>query len=176
MEWKGMEWNGKEKKEEAHGFVPSLFPLFFLSFFLLLSFFHPPMSPLLIIFVEQLPDDAHLQWDLDLSAGMDMHPFDFASVSDGSDTMDVLVPVSSPVLSELTPVAPSPPSTPARSPALPEDYLDPDRRPDISYAKLAAMAIDSMPEKRATVGDIYAYITARFPYYKKEGSNQWWKV
>lgn len=47
-------------------------------------------------------------------------------------------------------------------------------RPNLSYARLAAMAIDGSPEKRCTVGDIYSWIEERYPYYKN--GSPWWKV
>ena len=47
-------------------------------------------------------------------------------------------------------------------------------RPDLSYAHLAALAIDASGQKRCTVGEIYAWIEARYPYFKS--GCPWWKV
>lgn len=46
-------------------------------------------------------------------------------------------------------------------------------RPDLSYAHLAALAIDASGQKRCTVGEIYAWIEARYPYFKS--GCPWWK-
>ena len=47
-------------------------------------------------------------------------------------------------------------------------------RPDLSYAHLAALAIDASGLKRCTVGEIYAWIEARYPFFKS--GCPWWKV
>lgn len=41
------------------------------------------------------------------------------------------------------------------------------KKPPFSYVALIAMAIQHSAEKRATLSEIYAYITARFPYFQK---------
>eukprot|EP00047_Mylnosiga_fluctuans_P014691 m.40517 g.40517 ORF g.40517 m.40517 type:complete len:323 (+) comp5616_c0_seq1:205-1173(+) len=46
-------------------------------------------------------------------------------------------------------------------------------RPDLSYAHLAALAIDASGKKRCTVGEIYSWIETNFPYYKN--GCPWWK-
>ena len=48
------------------------------------------------------------------------------------------------------------------------------RRPDLSYAHLAALAIDASGKKRCTVGEIYSWIEANFPFFKS--GCPWWKV
>ncbi|XP_074092394.1 forkhead box protein I2 [Macrotis lagotis] len=40
-------------------------------------------------------------------------------------------------------------------------------RPPYSYSALIAMAIDSAPDKRLTLSQIYQYVEASFPFYKK---------
>ncbi|CAO1342889.1 unnamed protein product [Diamesa tonsa] len=40
-------------------------------------------------------------------------------------------------------------------------------KPPYSYVALIAMAIANAPAKRATLSEIYAYITQRFPYFEK---------
>ena len=47
-----------------------------------------------------------------------------------------------------------------------------DKRPPYSYVALIAMAIESMPLKRATLGDICNFIHDNFPYYRKRDT---WK-
>ena len=47
-----------------------------------------------------------------------------------------------------------------------------DKRPPYSYVALIAMAIESMPLKRATLGDICNFIHDNFPYYHKRDT---WK-
>ncbi|XP_076758161.1 uncharacterized protein LOC143427703 isoform X2 [Xylocopa sonorina] len=41
------------------------------------------------------------------------------------------------------------------------------KKPPFSYVALITMAIQHSPQKRATLSEIYAYITARFPYFQK---------
>ncbi|XP_017881397.1 forkhead box protein D3-B-like isoform X1 [Ceratina calcarata] len=41
------------------------------------------------------------------------------------------------------------------------------KKPPFSYVALIAMAIQDSAQKRATLSEIYAYITARFPYFQK---------
>ncbi|XP_034190266.1 uncharacterized protein LOC117608780 isoform X3 [Osmia lignaria lignaria] len=41
------------------------------------------------------------------------------------------------------------------------------KKPPFSYVALIAMAIQHSAQKRATLSEIYAYITARFPYFQK---------
>ncbi|XP_076631445.1 uncharacterized protein LOC143346826 isoform X2 [Colletes latitarsis] len=41
------------------------------------------------------------------------------------------------------------------------------KKPPFSYVALITMAIQDNAQKRATLSEIYAYITARFPYYHK---------
>eukprot|EP00048_Salpingoeca_helianthica_P005594 m.89394 g.89394 ORF g.89394 m.89394 type:complete len:277 (+) comp13657_c2_seq1:174-1004(+) len=52
----------------------------------------------------------------------------------------------------------------------------PATRPNISYAHLAAMAIDASLEKRCTVAEIYTWIEEKFPFFRtRNGSPSWWK-
>eukprot|EP00041_Stephanoeca_diplocostata_P019648 m.427088 g.427088 ORF g.427088 m.427088 type:complete len:197 (+) comp21361_c0_seq13:535-1125(+) len=67
-------------------------------------------------------------------------------------------------------------SSPEMAAAIVEQALDPNdinKRPPLSYARLAALAIISL-NGRAKVTDIYAWIEENFPYYR-EGT-QYWKV
>ncbi|XP_049796952.1 uncharacterized protein LOC126213308 isoform X2 [Schistocerca nitens] len=41
-----------------------------------------------------------------------------------------------------------------------------DTKPPFSYVELSAMAIVHSPHRRATLSEIYAYITSRFPYFE----------
>ncbi|KZC09224.1 Forkhead box protein L2, partial [Dufourea novaeangliae] len=41
------------------------------------------------------------------------------------------------------------------------------KKPPFSYVALISMAIQHSAQKRATLSEIYAYITARFPYFQK---------
>lgn len=43
----------------------------------------------------------------------------------------------------------------------------PQNKPPYSYVALIAMAIQSSPLKRATLSEIYAYITSKFPYFER---------
>lgn len=47
-------------------------------------------------------------------------------------------------------------------------------RPNLSYAQLAALAINASPDKRATVVQIYEWVEKQYPFYK-HGSTSWWK-
>lgn len=110
-----------------------------------------------------------------------------------SDQSDSFVESSSNSYSNSYPVVPSssyqpassasPPTTPVKvEQVLIDDDEDEERktsnsdgleRPEHSYARLAAMAIDNSPGKRATVGEIYQWIEANFPYYRNGAP--WWK-
>jgi len=50
-----------------------------------------------------------------------------------------------------------------------------EKRPTLSYARLAAMAIHASPAGRCTVGEIYAWVEKKFVFYGGQGS-QWYKV
>ncbi|XP_054016006.1 forkhead box protein D2-like isoform X2 [Hylaeus anthracinus] len=47
------------------------------------------------------------------------------------------------------------------------------KKPPFSYVALITMAIQNTAQKRATLSEIYAYITARFPYYKMDKKRGW---
>ncbi|KAJ4442841.1 hypothetical protein ANN_04434 [Periplaneta americana] len=44
---------------------------------------------------------------------------------------------------------------------------DPNTKPPYSYVALIAMAIENSAHKRATLSEIYAYITSKFPYFER---------
>jgi len=48
-------------------------------------------------------------------------------------------------------------------------------RPNISYMRLAAMAIDASPDGCCTALDIYAYVETTFPFYARTPP-RYWKV
>lgn len=50
-----------------------------------------------------------------------------------------------------------------------------EKRPSLSYAQLAALAINASPEGKCTVGEIYAYVQRTFPFYQGQGA-PYWKV
>lgn len=117
--------------------------------------------------------------DLELQAQIPMGGLESPSDKSDMDT-DYMRQDDSPSMHAMMPMAPSPPSTPARSsmsqprPSPLNDLDVPDsERPEHSYARLAAMAIDASPSKRATVGEIYAWIEANYPFYRNGAP--WWK-
>jgi hypothetical protein len=52
--------------------------------------------------------------------------------------------------------------------------LDETEKPGVSYAKLAAMAIEASPNHEATVADIYTWVKAKYPFFRQ--GKPWWKV
>ena len=48
------------------------------------------------------------------------------------------------------------------------DYSDPSTKPPFSYVALISMAINSSPEKRLQLRDIYDYVSNNYPYFKKD--------
>ena len=49
------------------------------------------------------------------------------------------------------------------------------KRPPYSYMQLIRMAINSSPQQRMTLREIYQWIEMQFPYYR-QGNHQGWKV
>jgi len=49
-----------------------------------------------------------------------------------------------------------------------------DSKPAYSYANLITFAINSSPEKRMTLSEIYQWICDKYPYYRDAGNG--WKV
>ncbi|CAL2039514.1 unnamed protein product [Caenorhabditis brenneri] len=50
---------------------------------------------------------------------------------------------------------------------------DPTKRPPYSYNAIIAMAIQSSPQKRMRLQEIYDYISTNFPYYNAKKSSGW---
>ena len=46
-------------------------------------------------------------------------------------------------------------------------------KPNMSYAGLIALALDSLPEKRGKIQHIYQYLSDRFPYFRESETLQW---
>ncbi|XP_066255137.1 forkhead box protein L2-like [Euwallacea similis] len=46
-------------------------------------------------------------------------------------------------------------------------------KPPYSYVALIAMAIQASPLKRATLSEIYAYITSKFPFFERNNKKGW---
>jgi len=46
-------------------------------------------------------------------------------------------------------------------------------RPNLSFAALIVMALESFPDKRATLQMIYSFLQEKFPYFREVDSNQW---
>lgn len=51
-----------------------------------------------------------------------------------------------------------------------------DGKPNLSYAELIRRAIESSPNKKMTLNEIYQWITENFPFYRQQEKNQSWKV
>lgn len=63
----------------------------------------------------------------------------------------------------------SSPTTTSNTPSTAND----DVKPPFSYVALIAKAIESKPEKRATLNEIYNYITSNWPYFEKKEKKGW---
>ena len=48
-----------------------------------------------------------------------------------------------------------------------ESYLNPNKKPPLSYNTLIVMAIQNKKNKLVTLNEIYSYISSHFPYYKE---------
>jgi forkhead box protein L len=48
-----------------------------------------------------------------------------------------------------------------------EDHSDPNVKPPFSYVALIAMAIQNSDLKRATLSEIYFFISNKYPYFEK---------
>ncbi|KAJ1559412.1 hypothetical protein HK405_010736 [Cladochytrium tenue] len=46
--------------------------------------------------------------------------------------------------------------------------VGPDQKPPLSYVQLIAMAIQSSPEQRMVLSDIYAWVSTHYPFFKPE--------
>lgn len=81
-------------------------------------------------------------------------------------------PLASFVSTPQTSESPSTEDTPAsssssQSPQPSSSSTNSQSKPPYSYVALIAMAIQSSQHKRATLSEIYAYITAKFPYFER---------
>lgn len=59
-----------------------------------------------------------------------------------------------------------------------ESGQDPMAKPNLSYAELIKLAVNSSPNQRMTLNEIYGWIMQRYPYYRiqEQEGNQSWKV
>ncbi|KAI9363982.1 hypothetical protein DFJ73DRAFT_620250, partial [Zopfochytrium polystomum] len=46
--------------------------------------------------------------------------------------------------------------------------VDPNAKPALSYVQLILMAIQSSPEQKMVLSDIYQWVSTNFPYFKPE--------
>lgn len=97
---------------------------------------------------------------------------------------DTTIPVtetSSPAKEMISPpkssTPPPPPSPPTSQ--LHQQIQHPnkwgDKRPPFSYAGLLATVLDSIPERRATLSELYQHIMHMFPYYAKTTARNAWQ-
>jgi forkhead box protein L len=54
-----------------------------------------------------------------------------------------------------------------------ESTVDPNTKPPYSYVALIAMAIQESPAERATLSEIYAFITRKFPFFENGNKKGW---
>ena len=77
------------------------------------------------------------------------------------------------------PETPTPKHSRPQTPVLQQEVGDsPNKwgnaKPPLSYAGLIATVLDHLPEKRATLADLYRHVMRIFPYYAvDDGKNQW---
>lgn len=53
------------------------------------------------------------------------------------------------------------------------DYSDPNQKPPYSYVALITMAIKESPSERATLAEIYSFITRKFPFFENSNKKGW---
>lgn len=53
------------------------------------------------------------------------------------------------------------------------EMSDPNAKPPYSYVALITMAIKESPNERATLSEIYTYITRKFPYFENSNKKGW---
>ncbi|CAL8105031.1 unnamed protein product [Orchesella dallaii] len=53
------------------------------------------------------------------------------------------------------------------------EFLDPTQKPPYSYVALITMAIKESPGERATLSEIYNFITKKFPYFENGNKKGW---
>ncbi|KAK6621833.1 hypothetical protein RUM44_001640 [Polyplax serrata] len=64
-------------------------------------------------------------------------------------------------------------SSPTTTSTIPSTCEKSDEKPPFSYVAMISMAITSKKEKRATLNEIYNYITTEFPYFRNKEKKGW---
>lgn len=64
-------------------------------------------------------------------------------------------------------------TTPPTNSQATAEYTDPTVKPPYSYVALITMAIKESPSQRATLSEIYTFITRKFPYFENGNKKGW---